>query len=86
MEDKSKEESTLVRRNRITNAVLPNAFVPLILSWPRLAFGLRITDAFAPPREIIDTLKATDKSLLPPLSPEESYVKINDRVVEISGD
>jgi len=46
--------------------------------------GLRIADPFAAPREIIETLKASDKSLPPPLSPEESYVKINDRVVQIT--
>ena len=44
----------------------------------------RAADLFRPPIEVIDTLKATDKSLPPPLSPEESYVKINDRVVLIS--
>lgn len=51
-----------------------------------LAGIARATDAFRPPIEIVDTLKATDKSLPPPLSPEESYVKINDRVVLIGAE
>jgi hypothetical protein len=34
-----------------------------------------------PPQEINETLKSEDSSLPPPLSPEESYVKINDRVI-----
>jgi len=36
-----------------------------------------------PAREVKETLKAEDASLPQPLSPEESYVKINDRVVLI---
>jgi hypothetical protein len=46
--------------------------------------GLRFKDPFAPPQEVVETLKASDKSMPPPLSPEESYVKINDRVIEIT--
>jgi hypothetical protein len=42
--------------------------------------------AFAPPREVVETLKAEDSSLPPPLPPEQSYVKINDRVVEVEDD
>ncbi|HZG52453.1 MAG TPA: hypothetical protein VEZ40_09985 [Pyrinomonadaceae bacterium] len=38
---------------------------------------------FRPPREIPETLEAKDASLPPPLSPEDSYVKINDRVVQV---
>ena len=38
-------------------------------------------EPFAPPKIIRETLAAEDSSLPPPLSPEESYVKINDRVV-----
>ncbi|MCA1578338.1 MAG: hypothetical protein LC794_13355 [Acidobacteria bacterium] len=39
-----------------------------------------------PPTTIVETLKAEDKDILPPLSPEESYVKIKDRVIEILDD
>lgn len=44
----------------------------------------RYTDLFAPPKEVPETLEATNESYPPPLSPEESYVKINDRVVLVS--
>jgi hypothetical protein len=37
----------------------------------------------APARVISETLRAEDASLPPPLTPEESYVKINDRVILI---
>jgi hypothetical protein len=33
--------------------------------------------------EVVETLRAEDSALPPPLSPEDSYVKINDRVVRI---
>lgn len=46
-------------------------------------FGSMI-DAMRPAVKITETLEAKDSSLPPPLSPEESYVKINDRVVQIS--
>jgi hypothetical protein len=35
------------------------------------------------PREVIETLKAEDASLPPPLSEEESYVKKGDRVIQL---
>jgi hypothetical protein len=38
---------------------------------------------YAPPREVPETLKAEDSSLLPPLSEKESYVKKGDRVVQL---
>lgn len=44
--------------------------------------GLKRTDA-SPPREIPETLRALDSSLPKPLTQDESYVKINDRVVQI---
>jgi hypothetical protein len=34
--------------------------------------------------EKAETLRASDASLPPPLSPEESFVKVNDRVLQIS--
>lgn len=36
-----------------------------------------------PPREIPDTLAVKDASLPPPLAEEESFVKKNDRVVQV---
>lgn len=38
------------------------------------------------PREATETLRAKDSSLPRPLAPEESYVKINDRVIQIADD
>jgi hypothetical protein len=46
-------------------------------------YGLAAFTLTAPPREIPETLKAEDSSLPPPLSEEESYVKIGDRVVQL---
>lgn len=40
--------------------------------------------AFDPPKIIEENLKVQDVSLPPPLSAEESYVKINDRVIQVS--
>ncbi len=37
-------------------------------------------------REIVETLKAEDSSLPPPLSEEESYVKKGDRVIQLLND
>ena len=37
-----------------------------------------------PARRIPETLKAKDSSYIPPLSEEESYVKITDRVIQIT--
>ena len=42
------------------------------------------SNMFAAPKEIVETLKIGDASPLPPLSPAESYVKIKDRVVQVS--
>ena len=38
----------------------------------------------APPHEKAETLKADDKSYPEPLSPEESYVKIGDRIIQVT--
>ena len=46
------------------------------------AFYLGLMD---PPREVVETLKADDESYPEPLSEEESYVKIGDRVVLVKG-
>lgn len=43
-----------------------------------------IGNLFAPPKIIEEDLKVQNTSLPPPLSPEDSYVKINDRVICIS--
>jgi hypothetical protein len=46
--------------------------------------GSAVSDhLFRSPREIPETLEAKNASLPPPLTPEESYVKINDRVVQV---
>lgn len=49
---------------------------------PFLISGL--ANSFAPPKIIEEDLKVQSASLPPPLSPEDSYVKINDRVIYIS--
>lgn len=41
-------------------------------------------DFFSEPREVVETLRAKDASLPAPLSEEDSYVKINDRVIQIT--
>lgn len=41
------------------------------------------TEMFSPRREILETLKADDSALPPPLSEKESYVKKGDRAVQI---
>lgn len=38
---------------------------------------------FEPPREVSETLRIDDSSLPAPLSPEESYVKVGDRVRQV---
>lgn len=38
---------------------------------------------YKPRREILETLKAKDSTLPPPLSEEDSYVKSGDRVIQI---
>jgi len=38
------------------------------------------------PSSTIETLRANEKSFLPPLSEEESYVKRSDRVIQIADD
>ena len=45
-----------------------------------------MTQLTKPPQKIVETLEAKDSSLPPPLSPEDSYVKINDRVIQIEND
>jgi len=43
-----------------------------------IALGL-----FDPPRKVFETLRIEDSSLPAPLSPDESYVKIGDRVKQV---
>ena len=38
---------------------------------------------FEPPRTVFETFRVQDAQLPPPLKPEESYVKVNDRVVRV---
>jgi hypothetical protein len=49
----------------------------------RFGFTAAVLENIKPYREVVETLKAEDSSLPPPLNPEDSYVKINDRVVAI---
>jgi hypothetical protein len=55
---------------------------PLYANFPVLRLG----DLTKPPEKVVDTLKAADKDLPAPLSPEESYVKIDDRVIQLIED
>jgi hypothetical protein len=45
--------------------------------------GYAFSRLFEPSREIPETLRIEDSSLPSPLSPEESYVKIGDRVKQV---
>jgi hypothetical protein len=36
---------------------------------------------YEPPRTVVETLRVEDSQLPPPLDPEKSYVKVNDRVI-----
>ena len=58
-----------------------------IIKRPGGAFssGYYMKRLFDPPEEIPETLRIEDSSLPAPLSPEESYVKIGDRVKQVSG-
>jgi len=47
--------------------------------------GASITEAL-PERKVVDTLRADQRDLPPPLSEEESYVKRGDRVIQITED
>jgi hypothetical protein len=51
-----------------------------------LGEGFNLARQMQPPRKVVDTLRADDKDLPPPLSEDESYVKVNDRVVQILED
>ncbi len=51
---------------------------------PAGAFGtFSVGRLFAPPQEVFETLRTEDSSLPLPLSPDESYVKIGDRVKQV---
>ena len=52
--------------------------------WASMPASLfNVAGLFAGPTERHETLKVDDSSLPPPLSEEESYVKIGDRVIQI---
>lgn len=52
--------------------------------WSSLPLSMvKLAGVFAGPAERHETLKVDDASLPPPLSEEESYVKIGDRVIEV---
>jgi hypothetical protein len=48
-----------------------------------LSAGYSLSRLFDPPQEVPETLRIEDSSLPAPLSPEESYVKIGDRVKQV---
>jgi hypothetical protein len=39
---------------------------------------------YEPPRKVVETLRVEDSQLPPPLEEDESYVKVNDRVIQIA--
>jgi hypothetical protein len=47
------------------------------------AATVRMLGLFEAPRSVPETLKAKGSDYLPPLSEEESYVKIGDRVIQV---
>lgn len=49
-----------------------------------LLLGSSISELFGPSRVVPKTLKVGDQSGPPPLTPEDSYVKIGDRVKELT--
>lgn len=49
-----------------------------------LYFGRQLEEMAAPPRTVVETLKADSSSFPPPLTEKESYVKRGDRVVQLS--
>ena len=53
------------------------------ISGGALSTTYSLSRLFDPPREIPETLRIEDSSLPAPLSPEESYVKIGDRVKQV---
>jgi hypothetical protein len=58
--------------------------VKKISGGPGLDLGF--LDLMRPRQEIPETLAAKDYDLPPPLDPEESYVKINDRIIQVIED
>lgn len=40
---------------------------------------------YEPPRKVIETLRVEDSQFPPALDEDESYVKVNDRVIQITG-
>jgi len=62
------------RVKRIGGGALHASSIPSLVS---------VASLFEPAREIPETLEAKDSSLPPPLSPEDSYVKIKDRVIQV---
>jgi len=48
-----------------------------------IALSFEALYGMQPEREVVETLRVQDSQLPPPLKPEESYVKLNDRVVSV---
>lgn len=42
---------------------------------------LEMQEMYEPPKRVVETLRVEDSQLPPELDPEESYVKVNDRVI-----
>ena len=51
-----------------------------------LGFYTAISEMYREPKEVPETLEAKSESLPPPLKPEDGYVKINDRVIQVAPD
>lgn len=54
--------------------------------WVGDVLGAGLFDPKSPARQETKTLRASDSSYPPPLSPEESYINIGDRVVQIESE
>jgi hypothetical protein len=75
--EKVRVEATEVRQKISICSTYEKVVVGGALSFPDL-------DLFGPRREIYKTLRASDATYPPPLDPEQSFVKVGDRVVEMA--
>ncbi len=82
--EKVEVEATDVRDRITVCSTFRTTYIPGgLFSQPMLS-TIVLQNAFAPPREMPETLRIQDSSLPAPLDPEESFVKIGDRVREIA--
>ncbi len=75
--EKVRVEATEVRERITICATYRTKYIP---GGP---FSPNPIDLFRPAREVAETLRFDDTSLSPPLDPDNSYVKIGDRVQEV---